>query len=101
MRTPRVLLASLIAVAALSPTAAEERPAREHDARRPRHRGRRLVPEPADRRPRLDLDLDPLRHEQVDVAEQRPGVDVGLVAGDLRLAQVELDRAEERAEAVL
>ena len=49
----------------------------------------------------LHVDLDALGHQQVDVAEQRTGVNVGLSRADLRLAQVELDVAEPRAERVL
>src|SRR3954452_807752 len=76
---------------------AEERPAGEHDARRPRYPGAGLQIGPAHLRAGLHLDLDALGDQQVDVAEQRTGVNVGLRRADLRLAQVELDVAKPRA----
>src|SRR5436305_14719158 len=72
---------------------AEERPAGEHDARRPRdpRAGREVGP--AHLRAGLHVHLDTLGDQQVDVAEQRTGVNMGLRRADLRLAQVELDMA--------
>src|SRR4051812_31888576 len=80
---------------------AEERPAGEHDARRPRDPGSGLQVGPAQPRTGLHLDLDALGDQQVDVAEQRTGVNVGLARADLCLPQIELDVAEPRAERVL
>src|SRR4051812_48066650 len=80
---------------------AEERPAGEHDARRPRYPGARLQVGPPQRRAGPQLDLDALRDQQVEVAGHRAGVDVGLRLGDLSLAQVELDVAKPSSERVL
>ena len=66
----------------------EERPAGEHDARRPRdpRAGREVGP--AHLRAGLHVHLDALGDEQVDVSEQRTSVDVGItdVARALREA---------------
>jgi hypothetical protein len=80
---------------------AEERSAGEHDARRPEYARVGLHDGPAHLRAGLHLDVDALGHQQVDVAEQRTGVDVGLRRAELRLAQVELDVAEPRPERVV
>jgi hypothetical protein len=74
---------------------AEHRAARQDHARRAGGRDlARLLTDVSKQRPAADLDHDALGHEQLDVAEDRAGIDRHLGRRDPRLAQVEDDVAE-------
>jgi hypothetical protein len=76
-----------------APAAAVPAPARRRTPSRPSGRSLALpegplpglLPDVAEERPRADLDLDAFRHEQLDVAEDRAGVDAYLGTRNPRL----------------